>query len=76
VVSWKLVQQIRQLTELEWEIKICHSYRETNKCADVLANIGCQQEDTLTIYKHCPVQLSFLLLVDVMGITTPRFIVV
>ncbi|MCI17069.1 ribonuclease H protein, partial [Trifolium medium] len=38
---WSLVRRIRQLMEREWEIKIQHSYCEANKCADMLANIGC-----------------------------------
>ncbi|CAJ2664280.1 unnamed protein product [Trifolium pratense] len=76
VVGWRLVQQIRRFLELDWEIKICHSYREANKCADALANIGCQQESTLMIYEHCLAQLSSLLLADVMEIATPRLIVV
>jgi ribonuclease HI len=34
---WSLVCQI----EHDWEIRIEHSYRETNKYVNMLANIGC-----------------------------------
>ncbi|MCI32337.1 hypothetical protein A2U01_0053550, partial [Trifolium medium] len=37
---WSLVCQICHLIERDWEIRIQHSYREANKCADMLANIG------------------------------------
>ncbi|MCI42746.1 ribonuclease H protein [Trifolium medium] len=31
-----LVKQIWRLLELDWEIKIVHAYRESNKCVDAL----------------------------------------
>jgi len=34
-----LVQNIRQLLQINWEVKVKHSYREVNRCADVLVNI-------------------------------------
>ncbi|MCI08973.1 ribonuclease H protein, partial [Trifolium medium] len=36
-----LVKKIRQLIQLDWEVVVHHAYRESNKCADALANIGC-----------------------------------
>jgi ribonuclease HI len=38
---WSLVCQIHRLIEHDWEIRIEHSYRETNKYVNMLANIGC-----------------------------------
>jgi len=35
---WSLVHQIRRMN---WEFRIYHSYHEANRCADVLANLGC-----------------------------------
>lgn len=32
---------IRSLLELDWAIKIKHSYRESNKVTNGLANLGC-----------------------------------
>ena len=55
-------------------MKICHSYRETNSCADALANMGCEHASGLRVYKQCPTWLSYLVLADVMGIATPRVI--
>jgi hypothetical protein len=39
-IAYIFFQQIRGLSELSWEIKICHTFRETNICVDVLANDG------------------------------------
>jgi ribonuclease HI len=74
VVGWRLIREIRQLLALDWEIRICHIYREANACADALANMGCDQGLGLRVYEQCPASLSSLLLMDVMGIATPRVI--
>ncbi|PNY10718.1 hypothetical protein L195_g007306 [Trifolium pratense] len=39
-VGRTLVRRIRRLIELDWEVEICHSYREANWCTDALANFG------------------------------------
>ncbi|GAU11214.1 hypothetical protein TSUD_342040 [Trifolium subterraneum] len=76
VIGWRLIEEIRRLLALEWEVKVCHSYREANACADALANMGCEHGLGLRMYDQCPPRLSSLLLADVMGITTPRIIAV
>jgi hypothetical protein len=60
---------------MDWEVKVCRSYREANMCADVLASTGCNHEVGMMIYEQSPNRLSSLLLDDVMGIATPRLIV-
>jgi hypothetical protein len=72
VVGWRLIQEIRKLLALDWEVKVCHFYRETNICADALANMGCEHDPGLRVYDLCPPRLSSLLLADVLGIATPR----
>ncbi|MCH81760.1 ethylene responsive transcription factor 1b, partial [Trifolium medium] len=69
--GWSLVLNIRQLLEWEWEVKIAHTYREANKCADALANVGCQLGRELIFYEDCPPHMKDIVLADVMGITTP-----
>lgn len=32
VASFRLVQQIRSLLKLKWNVKVCHTYREVNSC--------------------------------------------
>ncbi|MCI38130.1 ribonuclease H protein, partial [Trifolium medium] len=73
-VGWRLIWEIRQLLALDWEIRIFHTYREANACADALASMGCDHGPGLRVYEQCPASFSSLLLMDVMGITTPRVI--
>ncbi|GAU29740.1 hypothetical protein TSUD_392290 [Trifolium subterraneum] len=72
VVGWRIIQEIRRLFALDWDVKICHSYRETNVCVDALANLGCDHGPGLRVYEQYPPRVSSSLLADVMGITTPR----
>jgi L1 cell adhesion molecule like protein len=74
VVGWRVIHEIKRLLAMEWEVRICHSYREANTCADALANLGCDHEPGMRVYEQCPAWLSSLLLADAMGITTPRVI--
>ncbi|MCI33000.1 ethylene responsive transcription factor 1b, partial [Trifolium medium] len=76
IVGWRLVQEIRRLLALDWDIKVCHFYREANACADTLANMSCDHGLGLRLYDNCPSRMSSLLLADIMGITTPRIIAV
>jgi ribonuclease HI len=71
---WSLVRRIRQFLERDWEIKIQHSYREANKCADLLANIGCDSGGPLIYYESCPTPLSLLFAADIMRVATPHLI--
>jgi ribonuclease HI len=36
-----LMQKIRRLLDGNWEVNILHVFREANRCADMLANMGC-----------------------------------
>ncbi|KAK2362266.1 heat shock 70 kDa protein [Trifolium repens] len=62
-----LVMRIRRLFELDWEVVINHSYREANKCADVLANIGCIIDTHMVYYDTCPRECHNVMLADVLG---------
>jgi ribonuclease HI len=69
-----LVNKIRRLLEMDWNVVVSHSYREANRCADALANIACSLDYNLKIYESCPTQIRHLLLADIMGIATSRLI--
>jgi len=62
------------LLEMEWEIKICHLHREANCCADALANMSCDSDDALQVFELCLSQISHLIFVDVIGVSTPRLV--
>jgi len=49
-------------------VQVRHTFKEANNCADALANLACECSFSLNLYKHCPAQISFLFLVDLLGI--------
>ncbi|MCI36411.1 ribonuclease H protein, partial [Trifolium medium] len=49
-----LVERIRRLIDMDWEVVVHHSYREANQCADVLANHGCNMQAGCVYFDHCP----------------------
>jgi len=69
-----LVNKIRRLLEMDWNVDVSHSYREANRCADALANIACSLDYNMKIYETCPIQIRHLLLADIMRIATPQLI--
>lgn len=74
-IEYGLNERFHSLLEVEWEIKICHLYREANLCEDALANMSFDSEDTLQVFELCPSQISHLISVDVIGVSTPRLVV-
>jgi hypothetical protein len=69
------VKQIWLLLEKDWCVEILHVYREANKCADALANIGYTLDYEIEFYEDCPPHISELCIDDRMGFTTPRLVV-
>lgn len=55
-----------------WSVRIRHVYREANRVADRLANMGVEQAEAFIVYDDPPASIRELLLADVMGVTTPR----
>ncbi|PKI65450.1 hypothetical protein CRG98_014189 [Punica granatum] len=51
-----------------------HTYREANKCADHLANLGAELPNSLVILTHSPPSIRKLLFEDIMGLSSPRTI--
>jgi hypothetical protein len=49
---------------------------EKQTCGDALANIGCLLDHNVILYDTCPDIISNIMLDDLMGLTTPRMIVV
>ena len=47
---------------MQWNVIIEHCYRETNKAADHLANLGAEQQDPLIFLDHPPISVKSILL--------------
>jgi len=69
-----LLTNIRSLLELNWEVRICHIFREANFCADTLANLACDGGSSLIIYEQCLVQMRLCVLADYVGLATSHLI--
>ncbi|MCI01199.1 non-LTR retroelement reverse transcriptase-like, partial [Trifolium medium] len=69
-----IVDKIWRLIDLDWEVLVHHTYRETNQCADALANMGCNMNDGRVYFDVCPSNISHSFLADALGTTTPRMI--
>ncbi|CAL1358444.1 unnamed protein product [Linum trigynum] len=71
-----VLSKAQELLSRQWDVDIIHIYREGNKCADFLANLG----HTLDIELHCipidPSCLSHLILYDGQGLSEPRSILI
>lgn len=62
--SHKILNQISDWQQWEWELKVCHTSREGNRCADWLANWSLDQELGLHWLDVPPVGLARLIFSD------------
>jgi hypothetical protein len=70
------LKHIWRILELNWKVEVSHTYREANRCADALANIGCSADYETVMYDVCSSHLSDLLAADCTGLSTPKLITV
>jgi ribonuclease HI len=73
-MSWNIMKKIRDLLKLNWEVRIRHIFREGNRCADVLANLGCNPDVVWTSYQEAPSDLLQILSDDFRSASLPRFV--
>ena len=69
-----LVEKIRHMIDLEWDVVVKHSYREENRCLDALENYGCSLSGDIDFFDSCLSQFGPLLRADVMGLSISRLI--
>lgn len=69
-----LVSRIRALLDLDWQVRVCHIYREANAVADGQASLGCTHGGDLIIYDSPPPSIRNLLDADLLGVSTPLLI--
>jgi ribonuclease HI len=69
-----LAKQIWHLLDMDWCVEISHSYREANKCADALANIGCSLNHEILVFDDCPSHIRDIYRDDRMGVSILRMI--
>jgi hypothetical protein len=52
------MKYIWRILELDWKVEVSHTYRETNRCANALTNIGCSADYETLMDDVCPFHLS------------------
>lgn len=68
------LRKITQLLDQEWDVSVHHIYRESNFCADWLANNAWNLPIGLHVCNEPPTELLHLLMADISGATMPRLI--
>lgn len=72
---YHLINSCRSLIHpSDWEFHLVHCYREGNKVADRLANVGVVQAENVMYYNAPPHSILSLLREDITGVTTPHFV--
>jgi hypothetical protein len=73
--SWSLIKKIKLLLNHLWQVRIMHVYREANRYADILANIGYVTSITTTVYTQSHPKMLQVLDDDFRGVPLPRLVV-
>jgi len=68
-----ILSQCKDLINHEgWQVIISHCYREANKVADTLANMGCNLSSDVVIFDYPPPEVKEVLFADCIGVGWPR----
>ena len=62
------------LKDSGWTVKLKHYFRESNKTADFLANVGIEQDHHIPLHNNPPVPLFSILFEDNCTVAWPRLI--
>jgi hypothetical protein len=77
LIKWvyrALIFEIRELLRRDWTVRIEHTFREANFCADFMAKLATSCDNGLMIWDEPPQGLQQLLLADIMQISFPRVV--
>ncbi|KAK2417534.1 Polynucleotidyl transferase, ribonuclease H superfamily protein [Trifolium repens] len=66
-----LIKRIRSLLDGQWEVKIMHIYREANRCADMLANMGSEGVSEIEFFERPPSRVLQIVEDDVRSVSYP-----
>jgi hypothetical protein len=60
--GWNVLKHIRSWLQIEWDVKVCHTYREANRYADAFAHIWCELGSSMIFYESYPTQITHIFL--------------
>jgi ribonuclease HI len=69
-----LMQKVRSLLDGNWEVNINHVFQETNRCVDMLANMGCDDTNGIEFFKNPPSRVVQIVADDIRGVSFARLI--
>ncbi|KAK3231085.1 hypothetical protein Dsin_002966 [Dipteronia sinensis] len=71
---FNIIRACKSILENEWSCNLHHNYRESNRVADFLANLGHALDLKLTVFEEPPTQISSILEDDCKGDAVARMI--
>jgi ribonuclease HI len=74
ILGCALMKKIKRLVDGPWEVRIIHIFREANRCADMLANMGCESSSGTVYFDKPPSRVAQIVEDDIRGVSFPRLI--
>jgi L1 cell adhesion molecule like protein len=69
-----ITDRVINMLQEDWEVNISHVFREANRCADKLANMGSAGSTELVLYDYPPSEVALVAFDDFRGVSLPRLI--
>ena len=69
-----VITRVHDLLCRDWQVRILHVYREANRVADCLANLGHTMNFGICYFLHSPSCLVSILGDDLVGVALPRLV--
>lgn len=63
-----IIQDIKRITCLNWDVRICHTLREGNGCADIFAKMGARSDADFQEWRTPPASVRPMLTADATGV--------
>jgi ribonuclease HI len=74
IMGCALMKRIKNLLHGSWKIRILHVFREANRCADMLANMGSEGLSGIEFFASRSPRVMQIVEDDVRGVSFPRLI--
>jgi ribonuclease HI len=74
IMGCTLMKKIYKVLAEFQEVRITHVFREANRCADMLANMGCFNTDNIIYFEYPPTEVIQIVDDDFRGVSFPRLV--
>ncbi|CAN1837252.1 Putative ribonuclease H protein At1g65750 [Linum perenne] len=69
-----IIHHIQEMWDKDWQVRVVHSYRESNHVADRLAHLGHSVSFGTHFFDTCPPHIRSVIFIDCTGASYPRLI--